>query len=159
MDKARLNPLKVACCILFIYAEKEIFVFLFAKLLIWMKFYLSQVLSHILSYLDSQIKKNPSSSSAPISWKGARKNKFNQKKKHWRASLIYRSLYCGGRPNRNWNWHWREQWGFFLTRFLALFSGFLPKVFVKNPFWSFQFEIFTFGYKSSCFYVLVPRLT
>jgi hypothetical protein len=48
---------------------------------------------------------------------------------------------------------------FFLTRFLALFSGFLPKVFVKNPFWSFQFEIFTFGYKSSCFYVLVPRLT
>jgi hypothetical protein len=48
---------------------------------------------------------------------------------------------------------------FFDTVLSALFSGFLPKVFVKNPFWSFQFEIFTLGYKSSCFYVLVPRLT
>lgn len=80
MDKARSNPLKVACCILFIYAEKEISVFPFAKLSICMKFYLSQVLSHIWSYLDSQIKEFPSSSSAPISWKGAR-NYFILKKK------------------------------------------------------------------------------
>jgi len=100
VDKARSNPLKIACCILFIYAEKEISIFPFAKLSICMKFYLSQALSHIWSYLDSQIKEFPSSSSAPISWKGARNYFiFKKKKKHWRASLIYCSLYCGGRPN------------------------------------------------------------